>query len=159
MKLLERIGNFGLKRAAIVGLAFGLVTMAFDASIAHFAGRALKHPAQLIPIVFGAVVVGMIGALLKPNEERLTKIARVVAVAAIAVGTIGTGYHVLALLRMLNTGSGLDSSVLGVAISIAPPLLAPGAFAGLGAALWAIASPRVGITLAAQRHGHRLVTT
>ena len=158
MRLLERIRNFGLKRAAIAGLAFGLVTMAFDAGIAHFAGRPLKHPGQLIPIVFGAVVFGLLAALRSANEERLRKVGRAVAVAAIAVGAIGTGYHALALMRMLATGSGFDSSMLGVAISIAPPLLAPGAFAGLGAALWALASPRVGITLAAQRHEPRLVT-
>ena len=157
MRLLERIKNFGLKRAAIAGLAFGLVTMAFDAGVAHFAGRPLKHPAQLIPVAFGVVVVGLIGALLKPNLERLSKIARVVAVAAIAVGGLGSAYHALALLRMVTTTDGFDGNMLAVAISIAPPLLAPGAFIGLGAALWALASPRVGITLAAERHDPALV--
>ena len=158
MRLLERIKNFGLKRAAIAGLAFGLVTMAFDAGVAHFAGRPMKHPGQLIPVAFGAVVIGLMGALLKPNMEHLTKIARAVAVAAMAVGGLGSAYHALALLRMVTTADGFDANMLAVAVSIAPPLLAPGAFLGLGAALWALASPRVGITLAAERHERALVT-
>jgi hypothetical protein len=157
MRLLERIRNFGIKRAAIAGLAIGLVTMAFDAGIAHFAGRPMKHPGQLIPVVFGVVVVGVLGALLK-DEERVRKIGRVISVAAIAVGGVGSAYHALALLRMVTTGNGFDADMLAVAISIAPPLLAPGAFIGIGAALWALSSPRVGITLAAERHGTSLLT-
>jgi hypothetical protein len=158
MRLLERIRNFGIKRAAMAGLAFGLVTMAFDAGIAHFAGRPLKHPGQLVPVVFGAVLVGLIGALSKVNVERLSKIARAVALASIAVGVLGSAYHALAVLRMVTTTGGVDLDMVAVAISIGPPLLAPGAFAGLGAALWALASPRVGITIAAERHGAGLVT-
>jgi hypothetical protein len=156
MRLLERIRNFGLKRAAIAGLAGGLVTMALDAGVAHFAGRPMKHPAQLIPIIFGAVVVALFGALSKWDGERLSKVARIVGASAAAVGAIGSAYHALALLRMVTANGGFDANLLGVAISIAPPLLAPGAFVGLGAALWMLASPRVGITLAAERHEPRL---
>ena len=156
MKLLQRIRHFGLKRATMTGLAFGLVTMSLDAGIAHFAGRPLKHPAQIIPVAFGAVVMGLLAALLHPDEKRLVKIARTVAVAAVAVGLLGSVYHAVAFVRMLTAGGAFDTSLIGVALSIAPPLLAPGAFAGLGAALWMLASPRVGLTLAAQRHDRAL---
>ena len=158
MRLLERMRNFGIKRAAIGGLAFGLVTMALDAGVAHFAGRPLKHPAQLIPVVFGAIAIGLVVALFEKKEARLYKIGRVVAAAAIGVGLLGSGYHAIALVRMLTASGALDTNMIGVALGIAPPLLAPGAFAGLGAALWALSSPRVGITLAAQRHESALAT-
>jgi hypothetical protein len=141
-----------LKRAVIAGLAFGLVTMALDAGVAHFAGRPLKHPAQLVPVLFGAVAIGLLVSLFEKNEARLLKIARVVAGGAIAVGLLGSAYHAMAFMRMLTAGGAVDTNMIGVALSIAPPLLAPGAFAGLGAALLALSSPRVGITLAAQRH-------
>ncbi len=150
MNLSERITKFGLKRAAALTVAFGLLTMAFDAGLSHFAGRPLKHPAQLIPVAFGALVIGLAGPLLAGDERRLFHAARVLAGTAVVMGVVGSAFHVIALCRLLTTGGAVDLSLVGVALSIAPPLFAPGAFVGLGAALWALASPRVGLTLARQ---------
>lgn len=143
--------TFGLKNTTVALLGVGLVTMAVDAGIAHFAAGTMKHAGQIIPVAFGLVAVTLVCVLFK--ERWLTRLARWVGGTAMAVGALGTAYHVAALLRVLTASGSMDSSLLGMALTIAPPLLAPGAFIGLGAALWVLASPRVGITLAGRRSG------
>ena len=135
------------KTLALLALGPAVITIAGDAALAHFAGREMHNPAQLLPVIVGpiagAVVLLGVGAKAKRTASRLVRGA---GAALVVLGTIGTGFHARALLRLL-TGQRLAWDVLANALAAAPPLFAPGAFLGLGALLWVLGNPAVVIRL------------
>lgn len=145
------MSKLGLKNGVVLALGAGLAATAADAGIAHFAGGAMRHPAQLVPVLFGGSALLLALAVFRTSEPWLRRLVRAVAGTAVAVGLLGTAYHGAALIRILTAGGGFDGSLLGTALVVAPPVMAPGAFAVIGAALWALASPKVHVTLRDRR--------
>jgi hypothetical protein len=72
----------------------------------------------------------------------LRVLLRRLGTAAVMIGGLGTYFHLLPILRDLFDGP-LDLDALHSAMSVAPPLLAPGGFAVLGAYLWLLGDVRV----------------
>lgn len=136
------------KRLAALVLAPGFAALGLDAAIAHLAGRDLAHPAQLLPIVcgpLGALALAAVAAT-RRGPRALERGLRWVGLAMTALGAIGTGFHARALLRLL-AGDALSWDGLMTALAVAPPLMAPGAFAGLGLAVFVLATPRLELRL------------
>jgi hypothetical protein len=147
MKLRGKIERLGLERVAVLALAMGLATMAVDAGIAHFAGRGMKHPGQLAPVIFGAAAVPLAMVAIRGSKEWFRRVVRAVAALGAGVGLVGTAFHAAALMRMVTASGTFDADIVGIALAVAPPLLAPGAFAAIGFALWGLASPRLVMSL------------
>lgn len=146
MNPLLTIDRLGVRKVAVVLLGVGLGTMGLDAGIEHFAGREeIKHLAQLIPVVFGGLSMFALTSLAfaKVTKETLRKIARTVGALAMAVGATGVAFHARPLIMMVSA----DPSTLGVAMLIAPPIFAPGAFVLLGALLWVVTSEKLVIRI------------
>lgn len=139
--------KLGLKNGVVLALAAGLTGAAADAGIAHFAGGALKHPGQLLPVIFGATGLLLVLAVFRASAGWFRRLVRTVGAGSIAIGLIGTAYHGAALARLLTGGGHFDAGLLGTALTVAPPVMAPGAFVVIGIALWALSSPRVRLTL------------
>jgi hypothetical protein len=146
--LRERINRAGMKRVIALGLAPGILALGLDAAISHFAGREMANPAQLVPVTFAPLATAALLFFAAPRRgaELFRQGLRWVGGAATAVGLLGTGFHVRALLRLLD-GDPLNLTALKAALAVAPPLFAPGAFAAVGVMVWMIASPRVAIEL------------
>lgn len=138
----------GLRRLLAVGLGVGVLVMGMDAGIAHFAGRGMRHLGQLVPVVFGPLAfTAMLFALgTKGRRERFDHLARIVGGLTAGVGALGTAYHVVAFAAYF-AGKAVTLDLVGVALMLAPPLLAPGAFIGLGAVLYGLASHKVTVTM------------
>lgn len=133
-----------VKRIVMLGAAMGLLGMGMDAGISHFALRTMKHAGQLVPVVFGllAGLTLLVTALLEVTDARLRRVARIVGLAAVAVGTIGTAFHMKPFFMLLEE-PGWTLDAVEMALRIAPPLMAPGAFAVIGLVLTVIASPKL----------------
>jgi hypothetical protein len=71
---------------------------------------------------------------------------RLVALGSILVGALGTGFHLVPLLKDLSDEP-FSLAALEGAVSLAPPMFAPAAFVGVGALLWLLASPNVMLRL------------
>jgi hypothetical protein len=147
MKL--RLGEMEPKRATALVAAPGLIALAADAGLAHFAGRDMAHPGQLVPVILGPVLgVALGAAALHPGPNgTFAKALRWVGGVAVLLGGLGTAFHLRALMRLLE-GDAFTLDGLMNAIAVAPPAMAPAAFAGLGALLLALASKRVEIRVA-----------
>lgn len=139
--LMERLGA---KRLAALLIGPGLLAVALDSAIAHFAGKGVTHPAQLIPLAYGAAAfVAMLAvALPRLSASGFSRGLRVLGVASAGVGAAGTFFHLKPLLADLSDEAFSWSSLEG-AVALAPPLFAPGAFIAIGGLLWVLASPRL----------------
>src|SRR5712691_7573810 len=96
--------NLTSKRALALALGPGAAAIGGDAAIAHFAGREMAHPAQLLPVIVGplaALALVAVAALRLP-EKWFRRGARAVGAVLIALGTVGTGFHGRALARLLE---------------------------------------------------------
>ena len=147
MRAITWFKELGLKRKLALVLAPGVAAIGLDAGIAHFAGRPAHHPAQLAPVLFAPVAVALLGwaghAAL--GEVALRRVLRAVGALGIFVGGAGTAFHLLALARLMEAP--FRVSDLAAALAVAPPLFAPGAFAGLGALIWVLGNPRLELAI------------
>jgi hypothetical protein len=146
--LMERMKKLNAKRVIALAIAPGAMGLGLDAAISHFAGRDMANPAQLIPVTFAPLAAMALMFLAAPHRTaRVFRLGvRWVGAVGIAVGLVGTGFHVRALLRLL-AGTPLTFANVGAALAVAPPLFAPGAFAAIGVLVWLLGSPRVAIEL------------
>jgi hypothetical protein len=146
-RIVETLKAMDKKRIVLFALGPAVLTLAGDAAIAHFAGREMAHPAQLAPVLVGpaAALVVMAGARAR-LQRTLARLTRIAGGVLAALGAVGTGFHLRALLRLL-AGQKLAWDTLQTALAAAPPLFAPGAFLGLGAALWLLANPALHIAV------------
>ncbi len=147
-RLLARVEGIGLRRLLAVGLGVGILVMGLDAGIAHFAGRGMKHLGQLVPVVFGplAFAATLFALKTKRHRARFDHLARIVGGLTAGVGALGTTYHVVAFAAYF-AGKAVTVDLVQMALMLAPPLLAPGAFVGLGAVLYGLASHKVTVTM------------
>lgn len=146
--LMERMNKLNAKRVIALAVAPGVLGLGVDAAIAHFAGRDMANRAQLIPVLFAPVAAAALLLLASPYRTAAVfrRGVRLVGALATAVGLVGTGFHVRALVRLME-GTPLTFAALKAALAVAPPLFAPGGFAGIGMLVWLLGSPRLAIEL------------
>jgi hypothetical protein len=150
MNILKRILEIDARRIGAMAVALGAATMGLDAAIAHFAGREMKNPGQLIPVLAGALLLGVVPlALPRIRGEVFRVTLRIAAALAAVVGALGTAFHVRAFLRLLE-GEAWTFTAIENALAVAPPLAAPGAFIAIGGVFALLASPRLRLELAAR---------
>lgn len=144
-RIAEWFRTLNTKRLVALGIGPGALALGLDAGIAHFAGREMRHPAQLTPVVFGIAACLALGAAAFPRltAAHFRTLARWVGGAAAVVGLVGTGFHLHALWFILD--GDLTMSGLAAALAVAPPLFAPAGFAGIGALVWALGNPKLEI--------------
>jgi hypothetical protein len=145
------IGQTRTKKLLTLGLAPAFFMLALDAAIAHFAGKDVSHQAQWIPVGFGiagGVGLGLVGLL--RSSQRGFQIQRMVwrgiGGLSMAVGGAGMTFHLIPLAKDL-ADEPFSLAALEGALSVAPPLFAPGAFVALGALLIGLASSRLLVRL------------
>lgn len=131
------------RRAVALALAPGLAMLAIDAAIGHFAGKVdFDNWLQFIPVVYGALAFASLPIAVWPaTDGPFAWCARLLGAAGVVVGLTGTILHLDALLEELK-GEYSWSSVEG-GLSVAPPVFAPLAFAGVGLLLWLLPSTRL----------------
>jgi len=139
-------------RKVVLFLAGGMVTLVFDAFVAHFSwnNHTMKWN-QAIPIVYGlvaALLLGVVGLL--PLKEALTrKIGVTFGVVGLLVGGLGVYFHARSLLEGMDSDTtGLDA--IGKLLAAGPPIFAPASFAGVGLLLLVLPS-LIGAQSATQR--------
>src|SRR5438874_11099704 len=148
--MLTMIKKLETKRILAMAIGPGLAGLGLDAAISHFAGRSgMVVPPQYVPVLFAplACVLTMAFAMPKVKAKVFSVAMRSIGAAGIVVGLLGTGFHVRALMRLLE-GLPLTWANLEPALAVAPPLFAPGAFAAIGAIVWALGSRKVVIRFA-----------
>ncbi len=142
--LLRRLQHLNGAAGVALLIGPGLAFLALDSWISHFAGKDASHSAQWVPVIFGpiaAVVLIAIGAR-RLSRRALAIGLFVVGLLAVAVGLAGAGYHLIPFFDDLKDEP-LTFTTITSALSIAPPVFAPLAFAAIGSLLCAVASPRV----------------
>ena len=148
MTVLATLRHLHPKRLAALGAGLAIVGLGGDVALSHFVGREMVRHAQLIPVVFAALAGGLLivraGA---GSRDTFRWLLRGVGAAAAVVGTLGTMFHLRPFLMLLED-PGWTWDAIALAIRLAPPLMAPGAFAGIGLLLIGLASPRVSLRLA-----------
>lgn len=130
------------RKAIALVLAPGLIALAFDAAVAHWAGKDMDNRLQAVPVVYGLVGALLVMAVCLPRSRAVFAwTSRGVGAVGVLVGLVGTGVHTASFFKELAgqyTLSGLEG-----AFSVAPPLLAPLGFTGLGAILLLLPSARL----------------
>ena len=139
-RILQTLKQMDPKRAVLLALGPGVAAVAADAAIAHFAGREMHNPAQLLPVTVGPLMALVLVAAGNP------KVVRAAGAVLSALGAIGTGFHLRALMRLLS-GQRLTWDMVQNALAAAPPVAAPGAFIGLGVVVMLLANPALRIEL------------
>jgi hypothetical protein len=139
-------------RKVVLFLAGGMVTLVFDAFVAHFSwnNHTMKWN-QAIPIVYGMAAALLLGAVgLLPLKEALTrKIGVFFGAIGLVVGGLGVYFHAKSLLEGMDADTtGLDA--IGKLLASGPPIFAPASFAGVGLLLLVLPS-LIGAQSAAQR--------
>ena len=130
------------RRAFALALAPGLLALAFDAAVAHWAGKDFDNRVQAIPVVYGVVGCVLMMAVCVPRSRALFAwTARLVGAVGVITGVAGTVFHLLKWWEEL--GGEYSAASLEGAFSVAPPLLAPLGFAGVGALLFFLPSARL----------------
>jgi hypothetical protein len=144
------------RRAIALAMGPGLLTIALDAAISHFADRPMRNPAQLTPVIFAPVACVALLAVALPRApfKAFRSVVRFVGAAGVLVGLTGCGFHLVALGRLLE-GASLTRDALVAALAVAPPVFAPAAFAGIGALVWVLGSPHLTVAYDAGRPGPR----
>lgn len=135
------------RKAIAVAVAPGLLLLAVDAAIAHFAvsgeyGNELQYP----PIIYGVLgfLITMVVVLPKARAP-FAWAMRFLGVVGVLVGLGGTGLHVAELIELLE-GDYSWANIQGT-IGTAPPVFAPMAFTGIGALLFLLPSSLLYIRL------------
>jgi hypothetical protein len=130
------------REAVALALSPGLIALAFDAAVAHWAGKDFDNRLQAVPVVYGVVGFVLMTLVCIPSSRALFAwTARLVGGAGVVIGLVGTVVHLRALLGDLQ-GQYTAASLEG-ALSVAPPLLAPFGFVGVGAVLFLLPSARL----------------
>lgn len=135
--MLKRIvQQLGARRLLPLVLAPGMLTLAFDAWVAHYAGGAGDAPAQIIPVVYGAIAAVVLGiAGLVPLADRAyVRTLASVGVLGLLVGAGGTFFHALSFIETCS-GEPITFRAIKRALGLSPPQFAPSAFAGVGVLL------------------------
>jgi hypothetical protein len=132
------------RRAIGLVLAPGLVILAFDAGVGHFAEKAGSNPLQYVPVFYGVIggVLLLVTCVFKFSRRLFAISMRVIGGVSVLVGAVGTVYHVIGLVGDIQD-KGFDAEGLEKALNEAPPTFAPMAFVGLGVILWMLASRNV----------------
>lgn len=129
-----------LRRKFLLFLAGGMVSLVFDAFVAHFSwnARSMKWT-QAVPIIYGlfASVALTAGAFLPSATASGARMLRLVGGLGLLIGGTGVILHGIVLVESLE-GEPLGVITIGKALSLAPPLFAPAAFAGVGLLLVAL---------------------
>lgn len=122
------------RKAIALALAPGLLALAFDAAVAHWAGKDFDNKLQAVPVVYGTLGAVLMTLFCIPRSRALFAwAARLVGGVGVLVGVTGTVVHILRFFKEL--GGHYTASALEGAFSVSPPLLAPLGFAGVGALL------------------------
>ena len=122
------------RKAIALALAPGLLALAFDAAVAHWAGKDFDNKLQAVPVVYGVLgAVLMTLVCIPKSRTAFAWASRLVGGLGVLVGVVGTGVHTLRFFKEL--GGQYTASALEGAFSVSPPLLAPLGFAGVGALL------------------------
>jgi hypothetical protein len=130
------------RKALAFAVAPGLVALAFDAAIAHWAGKDFDNKLQAVPVVYGLVGFVFVSIACIPRSRALFAwTARLIGGTGVLVGLAGTGIHLAAFIKEL--GGQYSAASFEGAFSVAPPLLAPLGFAGVGALLFFLPSARL----------------
>ncbi|WP_395823241.1 hypothetical protein [Archangium minus] len=130
------------RKAVALALAPGLIALAFDAAIGHWAGKDFDNRLQAVPVVYGVIGFVLLTLVCIPSSRPVFAwTARLVGGAGVVIGLVGTVIHFLALLEELQ-GQYSYASFEG-AFSVAPPLLAPLGFTGVGAVLFLLPSAKL----------------
>jgi hypothetical protein len=148
-RITEFLNQLEPKRAVAMAIGPGLVAIGTDAGIAHFAGREMVHAGQLIPVLFAPLGCAALVAFAAPRVRGawFRRAVRAVGAFAVAVGTLGTAFHVRAFFRLM-AGTEWTRAMIEAALAVAPPLFAPAAFAGIGVVVWMLGNPRLAIQIA-----------
>jgi hypothetical protein len=142
------------RRAAALAIAPGLLFLATDAWMEHFLENDGDKPLQWAPILFGiaAAVLLSIVALVR-SRAAFAWIARIVGGLGVVVGLVGTAVHLIPLFEDMD--GTYDFATFQGSLSMAPPLFAPLAFAGIGSLVFLLASPKLLIRLNVGRSSKR----
>lgn len=142
------LSTLDTKRALSLMVGPGALALGVDAAISHFAGREMRHPAQLIPVTYGTLAcIGLVAAAVpRLTAEHFRRALRWVGGAGLVVGLVGTCFHAHALWIILQ-GEPITLHNLWIAMAVAPPIFAPAGFAGIGAIVWALGNPRLSISV------------
>jgi hypothetical protein len=147
-RVMRMIRSLSATRLATLALGAGLVGMGLDAGVAHFAGREMKNALQLVPVI--AAPIGFIAlavfAVKRWPEKTLRTALRIAGALIALVGVIGTAMHGRTFM-MLMEGTAWTFADIEVALRVAPPLAAPGAFIAIGGLLALLASPRISLRI------------
>lgn len=138
--MLRWFAALSMRRKILLFVAGGMFSLVFDAFVAHFSWNArTMRWTQAIPVAYGllASVTLAAGALRPSTVASSDRVLRGVGALGLVVGGTGLVLHGLSLLEILE-GEALSIIVVGKALSLAPPLLAPAAFAGVGLLLLAL---------------------
>lgn len=127
------------RKAIALAVAPGLLALAFDAAVSHFAGKDFDNKLQVVPVVYGVLGAVVMSLLCIPKSRGVFAwTARIVGALGVLVGVTGSVFHMLRLFKEL--GGHYSASAWEGALSVAPPLLAPLGFAGVGALLFLLPS-------------------
>lgn len=121
-------------RKVLLVLAPGMVTLIFDAFVAHWSwSRADMHWNQWPPVLYGVyATVGMaVLALWQCRGKTENRHLIAMGILGIIVGTAGVYFHVIELLASLE-GEEMTVVAIGKTIALSPPVFAPAAFSGVG---------------------------
>jgi TRAP-type C4-dicarboxylate transport system permease small subunit len=113
-------------------LSGGMLTLVFDAFIAHFSWNSqTMRWTQAVPVVYGLLAAtGLFAAAIGPRNWG-RGLLNLIAVLGILIGAVGVVLHGIPLIESLE-GETLTIKTIGQALNLAPPLFAPGAFSGVG---------------------------
>jgi hypothetical protein len=139
------------RRVVALAVAPGLLMLAVDAAISHFAGKDFDNPVQFVPVVYGVVAFVALAIVVWPKTRGpFAWTARILGAAGVLVGITGAVLHLSALFEELK-GEYTWPSLEG-ALSVAPPMFAPLGFAGIGALLFFLPSARLLIRIRIGTH-------
>ena len=146
-----------VRRKILLFLAGGMLTLVFDAFVAHFSWKAFTMKwTQALPVFYGllAFVVLGVAAVLPISEKLADRLVKAVGAIGMGIGLTGMVLHFLSLKESLE-GETLSIVVIGKALKLAPPIFAPAAFAGVGLLLLTLSRITHGAERAiAAHHSH-----
>ncbi len=127
-------------RKVLLFLSGGMLTLVFDAFIAHFSwNRGTMTWNQWIPVIYGMVAFVHLGALalkqFSPGSENAGLLAN--GIIGLIVGGVGVVLHGVEFWDTLDMEA-LTFTEIGKTLAIAPPIFAPAAYAGVGLLLMVI---------------------
>jgi hypothetical protein len=141
--LVGMLKRIGVKRLAFLALAPAFIAVTIDAGISHAVGKEVEHAPQYVPIFFGplaALATAALGAFAL-SERVVRRVSAAIGLLGAVIGTAGLWFHFQVLVADLSDET-FSLSALAGALSLSPPVLAPGAFAGLGVLVLVLGHPK-----------------